>query len=234
MYTINQDDIVGNRQPRKNADSIEIRRNDIEQFMRHSHAIVAAVQSRLDEQLGIRSGTLSSLNTLEETSDTSVRLLRSQPTPELQDSSITLGGHTDIGTMTLLFNVIGGLQVLPAGNENVLGNWRYIRPRPGCAIINVGDTTVEWTGGLLRSSLHRVIRAPGEQGTVPRQSVAYLVRPCHSASMSRLRGGIIPRLKEGESDETRPVSDWAVWRSKQIISGELKPQTRGGNPIVQG
>lgn len=232
MYGINQDDIVGNVSPRKNAGSIESQRNNIKAFIRHSHAVVKVIQRRLDEQLGISPGTLSSLNPLDETSDTSVRLLRSHQQSGLQESSITLGGHTDFGTMTLLFNVLGGLQVLPAGSENMLENWRYIRPRPGCAIVNVGDTTVEWTGELLRSSLHRVIRAPGEQGSVPRQSVAYLVRARRNASMSRLKGGIIPPLVEGEQDETRSVKDWEAWRAMQIISGQLKPQTRGGKPIL--
>ncbi|KAJ5377288.1 uncharacterized protein N7496_004697 [Penicillium cataractarum] len=217
MYGINQDDIVGNVSPRKNAEPIESRRNDIKQFILHSHTVIKTIQYRLDEQLGVSPGTLGSLNPLDETSDTSVRILRSHQQPAQQESSITLGGHTDFGTMTLLFNVLGGLQVLPAGR---------------CAIVNVGDTTVEWTGGLLRSSLHRVIRAPGEQGSVPRQSVAYLVRARRNASMSRLKGGIIPPLGEGEQDETRSVRDWEAWRAMQIISGQLKPQTRGGNPIL--
>lgn len=57
--------------------------------------------------------------------------------------------------------------------------------------------------------------------------MAYLVRPAKSASMRRIRGGKIPAVAEGE-EETRPVDEWAAWRSKQIMLGLLKPQTRGG------
>jgi len=97
---------------------------------------------------------------------------------------------------------------LPAGSENMYKNWRYIRPEPGCALINLGDTLVEWTGGLLRSSLHRVVTASGAQASVPRQSLAYLVRPEWSASMRRLEGGtMIPRLEEDEEAETMSVSE---------------------------
>ncbi|KAJ5108515.1 oxidoreductase 2OG-Fe(II) oxygenase family [Penicillium angulare] len=232
LYSINQDDMMGNRPTRKYIDTIEHNRSDVVQFIQHSHAAISVIMSRLDEQLGLPPGTLNALSPLDQVSETSVRLLltESQSTP--QYDTITLGGHTDIGTATLLFHVIGGLQILPAGKENKMENWSYVKPEPGFALVNLGDTIVEWTGGLLRSSLHRVITAPGEQATVPRQSLAYLVRPRNSATMNRLKGGVIPLLVEGEEDETRSVTEWAAWRSKQVIAGELKAQTRGGYPIV--
>jgi isopenicillin N synthase-like dioxygenase len=196
----------------------------------HTHITVDAVLSRLDHQLGLEPGTLGALSPLDQISETSVRLLlgKSQSTPEYD--SITLGGHTDIGTITLLFNVVGGLQILPAGKENIRENWLYIKPEPGHALVNIGDTLLEWTGGVLRSSLHRVLTAPGEQALIGRQSVAYLVRAYNSASMQRLKGGIIPPV-ENEDEETRSVNEWAAWRTKQIILGQLKPQTRGGKSM---
>ncbi|PYH38799.1 oxidoreductase [Aspergillus neoniger CBS 115656] len=121
-----------------------------------------------------------------------------------------------------------GLQVLPAGCENLKENWRYIKPEPGCAVVNVGDTLVEWTGGVLRSSLHRVVTAPGDQAKVQRESVAYLVRAKRTASLQRLKGGIIPPLLPGEEEETRTVDEWSEWRSRQIALGQLKPESRGG------
>lgn len=228
LYSINQDDMLGNVERRVNAPPIETHRNDIENFIEKSHNIASIVFSQLDQQLGLPGGTLASLSSLDEPSATSVRLLQAQSgLPVQENDTITLGGHTDIGTLTILFNVVGGLQILPAGSENVMDNWRFVKPEPGYAIVNIGDTVVEWTGGLLRSSLHRVITAPGEQASVPRQSVAYLLRPRRSASMRRLQGTRIPPPRDGEYDE-RPVDEWAAWRTKQIIMGELKPQTRGG------
>lgn len=105
---------------------------------------------------------------MDKTSDTSLRLLLSHPQETganhcVEDHRITLGGHTDIGTITLLFHVTGGLQILPAGSEDANDNWRYIRPECGCALINLADTLVEWTGEVLRSSLYRVVTAPGTQ-----------------------------------------------------------------------
>ncbi|GKZ26049.1 hypothetical protein AbraIFM66951_005081 [Aspergillus brasiliensis] len=230
LYSINQDDILGNRAPRTNAPPIEAHRPQIQSFIHHASSTLDVILTTLDDQLGLERGTLSNLTPLDQLSDSSVRLLYSPPhsADQAEPDRISLGGHTDIGTLTLLFNVLGGLQILPAGMENKMENWRFVRPVPGCALVNIGDTLVEWTGQLLRSSLHRVLAAPGEQAFVPRRSVAYLVRPAKSASMRRIRGGRIPVLAEGEEEELRSVDEWAAWRAKQVILGVLKPQTRGG------
>ncbi|KAE8360750.1 hypothetical protein BDV27DRAFT_167463 [Aspergillus caelatus] len=232
LYSINQDDILGNRPPRTNAGPIESKRMQLQAFIRHCSAALGVVLGALDDQIGLEQGTLAAVSPLDDESETSVRLLCSPPQSAPEYDRITLGGHTDIGTMTILFHVVGGLQILPAGKENAMENWQYVRPEPGCALVNVGDTLVEWTGELLRSSLHRVMTAPGDQALVQRQSVAYLVRPAQKASMRRIRGGKIPPLSEGEEEEIRPVNEWAAWRSRQIILGHLKPQSRGGNMAV--
>jgi isopenicillin N synthase-like dioxygenase len=232
IYSLSQDDILGNGPLRRNPEPIESQRKDIRDFFERAYAIVVVILTILDKRLGLKPGTLERLTPLDKPSDTSLRFLLSHPHSDVDLNRITLGGHTDIGVITLLFHVAGGLQILPAGKENVHDNWRYIRPEPHRALINLGDTLVEWTGGLLRSSLHRVVTAPGEQAKVPRQSLAYLVRPEKDASMRRLEGGnVIQPLGEDEEGETRSVSEWAGWKAMQIIKGELKPQTRGGKTV---
>jgi isopenicillin N synthase-like dioxygenase len=227
MYTLGQDDIMGNIPPRSNPETIEENRAKCQEFFRHAHAVVAVIFSALERQLDLPSNTLGRLCPLDKLSDTSRRLLLSYPQTTVDENRISLGGHTDIGTVTLLFHIAGGLQILPAGSENIYLNWRYIRPEPGCALVNLGDTLVGWTGGLLCSSLHRVVTAPGVQASVPRMSLAYLIRPDRNASIRRLEGSaMIPSLKEGEDADTSSVSEWAAWRAQQIINGELKPQTR--------
>jgi isopenicillin N synthase-like dioxygenase len=233
MYTIGQDDMLGNTPPQPNPEPIERRRKDCASFFRHAHGVVSLVLNRLDDQLDLPEGTLAARSPLNKPSATSLRLLLSPPqkTSEEDFSRITLPGHTDIGTITLLFHVVGGLQILPFGSSSDFSNWRYVRPEPGCALVNLGDTIVEWTGGILKSSLHRVIAAPGAQGKVPRISLAYLVRASNEEDMRRLKGGkVIPSLSESESEveDTRLVNDWAAWRARQIMDGVMRPQTNGG------
>ncbi|PYI03761.1 oxidoreductase [Aspergillus sclerotiicarbonarius CBS 121057] len=237
MYNLGQDDIIGNIAARQNPEPIEAHRSDCRAFIEHAHAAISVICANLDQQLGLPSNTLIRRSPIDQPSETSLRMLLSWPQTkdaEVGDNrQITLGGHTDIGTLTLLFHVSGGLQILPADRENVAGNWEYIRPEPGCALINVGDTLAEWTGGVLRSSLHRVVTAPGEQARVARQSLAYLVRPQRTETMHRIQGSaVIPPLEEGEEEDTRSVSDWAAWRARHVMNGELKPQTTGGRRVM--
>jgi isopenicillin N synthase-like dioxygenase len=231
-YTVGQDDIMGNIPPRNNPSTIKTNRIECEQFFVHAHSIATAILAALDRQLDLQPGTLERLSPLDKPSDTSLRLLLSHPQPTVNTNRISPGGRIDIGTLTLLFHVAGGLQVLPAGRDNVHANWQYIRPEQRCALVNLGDTSIEWVGGLLRSALHRVVTAPGVQASVSRQSIAYLSRPERSASMRRLEGGtVIPPLRDGEVKETRSVGEWAAGRVEQILKGELKPQTRGGKQV---
>lgn len=101
-------------------------------------------------------------------------------------------------------------------------------------LINIGDTLVKWSGNVLRSNLHRVVTPPGGQATTVRQSMAYLVKTDNGASMKRLKGSGIPRLKDGEVDEERSMIEWATWRAGQIMRGEMKVETMGGEDYEHG
>ncbi|KAF2120377.1 oxidoreductase [Lophiotrema nucula] len=231
MYNLGQDDIMGNTGRRSNPETLESERETCRTFFDHAYGVVSIALAELDKNLGLSPGTLAGLCPLDKSSETQLRMLRSEPKAGVIDyRRITLGGHTDIGAITLLFHTTGGLQILPAGSSNVPENWQYIRPQPNCALINIGDTLVEWSGGVLRSSLHRVVAAPGKQAKVPRQSLAYLLRPERSGSMRRLKSKVIPELDDGEEEEARTVDEWAAWRARQVMNGELKPETRGGIP----
>lgn len=67
-----------------------------------------------------------------------IRLIKSPPQPETE-SRIALGKHTDFGSITILFNQLGGLQILPPGEDP---QWTFVRPLPGHCIVNLGDAMV--------------------------------------------------------------------------------------------
>ena len=56
---------------------------------------------------------------------------------------------------------------------------------------------VKFTGGILRSNLHRVVKPPGEQWKVRRQALVYFLRPEHEVALARLKGGLIDKLGVG-------------------------------------
>lgn len=62
-----------------------------------------------------------------------------------------VGEHTDYGVLTLLLtDDVPGLEVFSRGS------WRSIDPIPGALICNIGDMLDRMTGGVYRSTPHRV------------------------------------------------------------------------------
>lgn len=123
---------------------------------------------------------------------------------------ISLGGHTDIGNIAMLFHVVGGFQDLPTGYGNINSICHYVRTVPGRALINIGDSLVEWTGGLLPGNLNRVVTLPDKQANRIRLSLAYLIQSDHNGSMRRLQSSVIPPISGDEKVETRSVDEWAA------------------------
>lgn len=228
FYNLGQDDILGTTAPRQNPQIVEDNRKTFQFFFTHAHGIICHLLAHLDKHLGLEPGTLASFSPQDKPSGTSLRLLKTLP-QKIGNHRTNLVGHTDLGSMTMLFNIVGGLQILPAGAENIDANWRYVRPEPGCVLINLGDAMVQWSGGILRSNMHRVATAPGQQAGCTRYSVAYLVRPASDVSMRRLAGGdVIPDPDEGEEEEEICARDWERVRAAQIVKGENKPKSTGG------
>ncbi|KAL4987848.1 iron/ascorbate family oxidoreductase [Aspergillus falconensis] len=82
-------------------------------------------------------------------------------------------GHTDLGSVTLLFRQpIAALQIL--NNE---GQWKWVKPQDGTITINTCDALTALTGGLIKSSIHRVRTPPADQAGIDRLGVLYFARP---------------------------------------------------------
>ncbi|KAK3376196.1 hypothetical protein B0T24DRAFT_591877 [Lasiosphaeria ovina] len=82
-------------------------------------------------------------------------------------------GHTDLGTVTLLFRQpVAALQIL-----NSEGNWKWVKPQDATITINTCDALTALTGGLIKSSIHRVHAPPADQSTVDRLGLLYFARP---------------------------------------------------------
>ena len=231
IYGLGQDDMLGTSAPRPNPEVILANRKVFQDIFHDAYGIICHLLSHLDRHLSLASGTFASLCPQDKPSQTMLRMLRSPP-QKIGSHRTSLIGHTDLGSMTMLFNVVGGLQLLPAKSENVDENWVYIRPEPGCAVINLGDAMVQWSGGILRSNIHRVATPPGQQAGYPRYSLAYLLRPEASASMRRLEGGgVIPQLADGEQEDGLCAQDWERMRTAQIVAGNSLPKSKGGQKL---
>jgi isopenicillin N synthase-like dioxygenase len=75
----------------------------------------------------------------------------SRPVPQGTDAQWGVGEHTDYGLLTLLWqDKVGGLQV------KTRAGWIEAPPLPGTFVCNIGDMLDRMTGGLYRSTPHRV------------------------------------------------------------------------------
>lgn len=236
FYTISQDDMLGNTPVRANPSPIESNRASISTYMNDAYKVCTLICTHLERHLHLVPGTLSALQPQNCPSGTGLRMLRYEPQPP-EDRQTSLTGHTDIGSMTVLFNVTGGLQILPPGHDSADDSaWAYIRPKPGCAIVNLGDAMVEWSAGILRSNMHRVTWAPGDQAKAMRYSLAYLVRPASDCPMKRLSGeeSLIPAREDGEEEDSAMLArDWEAHRVSGIQQGKQNARSRGGRGLKQ-
>ncbi len=83
--------------------------------------------------------------------------------------------HTDMGFLTILKqDRSGGLQA-----KSVNGEWLDIPPRENAFVLNIGDMLEFWTGGVLRSTPHRVRNL----STAQRFSYPYFFDPNWNASL---------------------------------------------------
>ena len=239
FFSISQDDLLGNAAPRAVPEPISASRSLLASYLQHGRFVLTHILRALATQLGLPEDTFVALHSPTRLSGSNVRLIRNAASTAPAEMRTSLLPHTDIGSVTLLANVLGGLQVLaPGAAPEDESAWGWVRPQPGCLIVNMGDAMVEWTGGVLRSAMHRVGPAPGGQRTAERISVAMLFRPDGEASMCRLTGGRIPSeeddRKMGLDGVASGVVTAAEWERKKAVAlqeGKDCARSRGGREL---
>ncbi|KAI1077961.1 putative oxidoreductase [Whalleya microplaca] len=192
-------------------------------YMKTAHDIGMRILGVLAEKLGVDHTEFATRHRIAESSGDHVRITRGPPRASEEMPEIQTPSHTDFGTITILMNWLGGLQVwsesarkaqLSDGQPDIPGEWLWVRPKRGCAIINLGDAAVKFTNGVLCSGRHRVVPSPGAQGKWPRYSIVYFVRPEDKCGMKQLRGAGIP---DGpEEGEGLTAKEWIFEQAKGL------------------
>ncbi|KAF2654655.1 gibberellin 2-oxidase [Lophiostoma macrostomum CBS 122681] len=195
---------------------------EIEVFQRALHANVVLPLLRLfaivlqlpDEEYLVKQ------HTYEKKSEDHFRYMLYHPRTEEEWKAAKYGvggGHTDLGTVTLLFRQpVAGLQIL--GED---GNWTWVSPQPGTITVNLADTISHLTGGWLKSSVHRVVAPPEDQREYKRTGLLYFSRPHNDTQLLPItdspvleKAGVRPRF-----DKIVTVEEWV--RAKQTL--QLNP-----------
>lgn len=107
--------------------------------------------------------------------DSPSNLLRILHYPALKDEDFKTGevraaAHEDINLITLLLSATQpGLEVL-----DLKGNWHKVECEPNSLIVNVGDMLQEASGGIFKSTTHKVVNPSNNE---PRYSIPLFVHP---------------------------------------------------------
>ncbi|KAI0751879.1 Clavaminate synthase-like protein [Daedaleopsis nitida] len=185
----------------------------IRPFIEKSLVINNTFLNIFDEKLALPAGSLARFHQTDEQGDSLARCIRAPP--RAPDEKLFVPPHTDFGTITFLHNRTGGLQVLPPGATE----WYYVKPVPGYAICNIGDALNIFSGGFLRSNIHRVVPPPGEQAMLERWSVGFFTRPADHVVLRALteESAIIAeaaaRAAPGSFETGTTAGDWSKRRT---------------------
>lgn len=221
FYNVSKDDILGISNPLPAPAILEPQRDLLESYMRQSHAIVTLLLRHLNARLDLPPEKLPSLHRLHVASGDQVRWVHAPPQPQ-DDRTTALGEHTDFGSVTILFNRLGGLQVLLPHTDE----WCYVKPLHGHAVVNLGDALVKFTAGVVRSNTHRVVNPPGEQAESTRMSLAYFARPEDDVLLKVLDGS---KLIDAHRKETVKFAGEEEISSKEWIKRRALGRRQGGD-----
>ena len=210
---MSKDHVQGISTPRSYPPIITSNTELLKSFTSHAHSVGLTVLECLATQLGLPARTFADFNDFKKTAGDHIRLTKK--TPHSNDSNhIGLMAHTDFGSITILFNWLGGLQIKSKSPET-FGEWEYVKPLAGHAICNLGDAMVKFTSGELKSAKHRVVPAPGKQATVDRYSVVYFMRPADDTKLKAVYGSEV-----GKEGEFFTAKEWIGRRALELQGGK--------------
>ena len=232
-----KDDFVGNCSPLPCHELVHQNWALLKSYVYNCRSAIDLMISHLERHLQLPAGTLANLHRITERSGDHVRFNQTAPQPFTEEAA-KQGEHTDFGTLTILMNWLGGLQIrLPESEE-----WVYVKPVPGSAVMNLGDALVKFTAGILRSNIHRVVPPPSPQDGLVRNSLVYFSRPEDKVVLKRIKGGLIDGqpLTDEERDPQLPEMTAQEWTWRRSV-GDLKGvyTSKGGlerrrNEMVNG
>ncbi|KAF9220306.1 Clavaminate synthase-like protein [Gyrodon lividus] len=199
---------------------------ELDAFARHNHFnILHPILRLIALSLELPEETLVEKHSFDrhgETSGMFMKYYRRTDEEEEKSKNVWLKGHTDIGSVTILWSQpISGLQILSPD-----GKWKWVRHIDNALVINTGDMMDFFTGGFYKPTIHRVVQPPVDQNACDRLGAFYftmadddvrLLPLAHSPLLQRV--GIERRCP----DEEAPLSEvWRKGRTTTYGRSELK------------
>ncbi|KAJ3852114.1 Clavaminate synthase-like protein [Lentinula lateritia] len=197
--------------------------DEIEKFSRHNHTHILFTILRLMAMgMQLPEDTFVDMHRFEAPGESSVRFMKyypRSPEEELQTKNVWLKGHTDIGSITILWSQpISGLQILSPD-----GVWRYIKHIENALVVNSGDVMQLLSGNFYKPTIHRVIQPPKDQEHMERLGVFYFAMAADDVKLASVRAGA---ASESEKAHAPTMSDWRKERTERYGTGSMKPSSK--------
>lgn len=121
-----------------------------------------------------------------------------------------------------------GLEIL-----TLAGTWAGVPVRPAGVstsaslappiLVNIGDLLSYWTRGVLKSTVHRVVFAKGEEEESEgrdRYSIVYFCHPCHDTELVAVPSNIVEEVGKGKDtgEGTEMVGEKVVTAGEHLAS----------------
>ncbi|KLO85197.1 related to oxidoreductase, 2OG-Fe(II) oxygenase family [Fusarium fujikuroi] len=218
FFNVSKDHLLGNSESRSYPAEITDQWTDLGRLTQNCHSLGLMILRILAQQLDLPSDEFTKRNKISSVSGDHIRMTKMPGCDSVDGKRIGLASHTDFGSITVLFNWVGGLQI-QSHNPTKQGEWAFVKPLSGHAIINLGDAMVKFSNGRLKSGKHRVVPLPGVQGRVDRYSLVYFVRPADDVLMQpveqyRNEPVVAVGGKVGE-EKVYTAGEWLAHRLKQ-------------------
>lgn len=153
----------------------------------------------------------------EKASGTTFRLLHYPGQKSLNpESVIRAGAHTDYGSMTLLFQQENqeGLEIYSPISKKwepvpfVPANTAKFTSEAPPIIVNIADQLSYWTGGLLKSTIHRVkFPAEAQESGQDRYSIVFFSHPNDETLLEPVPSELVRNLKHrGATKDSVPIT----------------------------
>ncbi|KAI1615736.1 hypothetical protein EDD36DRAFT_380933 [Exophiala viscosa] len=222
FFNIGKDCLFDIAPSTKYPEAIQNARPLLQKFCKGAHEMAMDVLRTLARASGEDEEVFVERNLFHESSGDHVRLTL-KPASSASTSAVGLPSHTDFGSITILFNWLGGLQI-ESRTPGRIGEWEYVKPLPGKAIVNLGDAMVHFSNGTMKSAKHRVVPSPGAQAEMERVSVVYFVRPTHHSLLKPVgkfdtddnRVKVAGKFSDGIDDKVYTAREWLELRYIQL------------------
>lgn len=151
---------------------VQDRFNLFSEFSLSARQITKSILACLSDMLGLTgSDRLEAKHDDDESSLSNLALAKYPKQKGMVGEGVGIQKHTDLGSLTLVLAEQWGLQVISPKDKG----WRFVEPKPGHAVLNIGDSVRFLSGFQLKSAVHRVLPV-GERQEEDRLSIIYFLR----------------------------------------------------------